>query len=178
MRIAETPRLVLRRFRIDDAAAFYALNVDPEVIRYTGDPPFASVDAARDFVERYLGDVVVPNDDLSRWAVVERGGDEMIGFCGLRRQPSGEVDLGFRLLRRLWGRGYATEAARAALEVGFGRYGLDAIVARAHVENAASLAVIGKLQMRHRGHVDEDGMRLAVFVLGRGDPGAGKLSPR
>jgi RimJ/RimL family protein N-acetyltransferase len=100
MRIAETPRLVLRRFRIDDAAAFYALNVDPEVIRYTGDPPFASVDAARDFVERYLGDVVVPNDDLSRWAVVERGGDEMIGFCGLRRQPSGEVDLGFRLLRR------------------------------------------------------------------------------
>ncbi len=114
--ITRTERLTLRRFELADAEAMHALNGDPEVTRYVGDPPFESLDAAGDFVTGYLRDVALPEGDLSRWAVVENATGDVLGFCGLRRQADATVDLGYRLLRRAWGRGYATEAARATLE--------------------------------------------------------------
>lgn len=163
MLIAQTPRLTLRRFRLEDADALFALNGDPEVTRYVGDPPFESVEAAQVFVTDYLRDVALPNDDLSRWAVVEHQTNEVLGFCGLRRQPDGEVDLGYRLLRRAWGRGYATEAARVTLDVGFGRFALPAISAHADVENLGSLRVMEKLGMRFRAFAEHHGRRVAFY---------------
>jgi ribosomal-protein-alanine N-acetyltransferase len=166
--IARTERLTLRRFDLTDAEAMHALNGDPEVTRYVGDPPFESVDAARDFVTGYLRDVALPEGDLSRWAVVENETGDVLGFCGLRRQADGTVDLGYRLLRRAWGQGYATEAARATLEVGFGRFGLSVITAHADVENLASLRVLEKLGMTFRAFAEHDGRRVAFYEISRG----------
>lgn len=168
MLIARTERLILRRFDLADAEALHALNGDPEVTRYVGDPPFESVDAARDFVAGYLRDVALPEGDLSRWAVVEHATGDVLGFCGLRRQPDASVDLGYRLVRRAWGRGYATEAARATLEVGFGRFGLTAITAHADVENLASLRVMEKLGMTFRAFAEHAGRRVAFYEIARG----------
>lgn len=153
----ETARLVLREFEPDDAAALVELNSDPDVLRYTGDKPFESVEAARRFLEAYPD---YRTNGFGRWAVLLRSSGEFAGWCGLKR-VDGEVDLGYRLHRRFWGSGIATEAARASVAHGFFELGLDQIVARAWAQNLASIRVIEKCGLRywkHARHFDTDGV--------------------
>ncbi len=143
-----TDRLILRAMTPDDAEAFYRLNSHPEVMRYTGEPPIASVEVARDAIANY------PDWDdpgYGRWGCVlrsEGAGAAPIGFCGLKYLPeTGEVDIGYRLLPTYWGRGLATEAAKATLEFGFTTLALPEIVAMVLPGNAPSLRVLAKLGM-------------------------------
>lgn len=153
--VAATARLELREFAVAEAANFYQLNADPEVVRYTGDGPFASVAEARDFLARYDN---YQRDGFGRWSCYLKETGAYIGWCGLNRKPArDEVDIGFRLHRRYWGRGYATEAAQAALELGFGHFGLSKVVGRARGDNAASHAVLRKLGMQPAFAFAEDG---------------------
>lgn len=141
--LIETPRLLLREFTPEDAEQIYLLNADPEVIRYTGDDAFASVAAARDFLQRYD---VYRRYGMGRLAVIRRSDGQWLGWCGLKYHPDQEiVDLGFRFFRRFWGQGYATEAGRACLEYGFRNLQLDVIVAHAMQANGASIRVLEKL---------------------------------
>lgn len=153
--VARTPRLILKRFSIRDAADFFELNSDPEVIRFTGDAPFASVAEARKFLRGYS------HYDLhgfGRWSLYLTETKEYIGFCGLNfSERKGEVDLGFRLLRRFWTKGYATEAGFASLRIGFSNYKLEKIVGRAMKANTASLHVLEKLGMTFEKEFEEDG---------------------
>ena len=144
--VFETDRLVLKKFNLTDAQGFYELNLDPEVIRHTGDVPFASVAEAESFIRSYDHYI---RYGFGRWSVFIRDSGDYIGFCGLNyRSALVEVDVGFRILKRYWGQGYATEAARGCLLYGFKEYALDRIVARAMRENLASHRVIQKLGMR------------------------------
>ena len=146
--ILETPRLLLREFGEEDAPHFFELNEDPEVVRYTGDPPFASVEEARQFLLNYDQ---YRKYGYGRWAVLlkpqdAKGIPTWIGWCGLKYIPElEETDIGFRFYRRYWGQGYATEAARACLDYGFGPLGLNRIVGRAMEENGASVRVLEKI---------------------------------
>ncbi len=153
--IIKTARLTLREFSIEDAQGLYELNLDTEVLRYTGDIPFASVSAAEDFIRNYKN---YDRDGFGRWSVFLKEAGEYIGFCGLNYRPAlDEVDLGFRLLRVHWGKGYATEAGSASLSHGFRGLGLRRIVARAMRENITSHRVIQKLGMRFEKEFIEDG---------------------
>jgi RimJ/RimL family protein N-acetyltransferase len=153
--VLETDRLVLKRFSPGDARSFYELNLDPEVIRYTGDVPFASVAEAEAFIRNYDH---YERYGFGRWSVFIRNSGDYIGFCGLNyRLALDEVDVGFRLLRRYWGNGYATEAARGSLLYGFKGYALDKIVARAMQENMASIRVLQKLGMRFEKAFEAEG---------------------
>lgn len=150
----ETPRLRLREFRADDAEALYRLNSDPDVMRYTGEPPFADLEAARNFLEHYSYEP----EGFGRWAVTLGETGEFMGFCGLERlKPRGDVDLGFRLFRRYWASGYATEAGKASLQAGFERFGLDEIISRVMRENGPSISVLQKLGMTYREMIEADG---------------------
>lgn len=150
--LLETPRLRLRDFDPDrDAPALYALNLDPEVVRYTGDGPFESVAATRDFFAARVAEYA--RLGMGRWLVELRATGEPLGWCGLKRLPpsdprAGEVDLAYRFFRRHWGHGYATEASRVCLDYGFGPLGLPKILIRARAENTASLNVARKLGAR------------------------------
>ena len=73
----------------------------------------------------------------------------VLGWCGLKRHGDGQVDLGYRLLRSAWGRGYATEASKACLEWGFQEAGLDTIIGRVARANTASIRVLEKVGMRY-----------------------------
>jgi ribosomal-protein-alanine N-acetyltransferase len=165
----DTPRLILRELDIDDAPSMVALNDDPEVVRYTGDGPFASLEAARAFVEAYRRDVY-PRDGFGRWAVVPKAGQpragDNVGFCGLRRDGD-DVDLGYRLTRDTWGLGYATEAGRACLAWGFAHANLERIIARAHVDNARSIRVLEKLGMTFVSSIDMEGMPGVLYEMHR-----------
>lgn len=165
--IAETGRLLLRQFSSADAQGFYEMNNDPLVLQYTGDKPFASLADAAAFIASYDH---YAHYGYGRWAVISRTNNTFIGFCGLKHTPAtGEVDIGFRLQRQYWGKGYATEAAKAALKVGFMQYHLPMIIARAIVDNQASIAVIQKLGMRFRATFAENQQQWAIFELTRQD---------
>jgi [ribosomal protein S5]-alanine N-acetyltransferase len=144
--IAITERLYLREMNVDDAEQAFLLNSDPEVVRHTGDGPFASVEAAREFLAAYRDYKV---NGLGRWAVLRKADDVWLGWCGLKRHPNGDVDLGYRLLREHWGQGYATEAGRACLELGFTRFSIDTIIGRVALKNVASVRVLEKLGMTY-----------------------------
>ena len=142
--ITETPRLILREFALDDAKSMWELNSDPEVIKYTGDPPFASVEKAREFLLNYKD---YEKNGFGRWAVITKASNSFIGWCGLKLNEQNLVDLGFRFFRKEWNKGYATEAAEACLEHGFLKLNLNEIIGRVASENKASIKVLEKLSM-------------------------------
>lgn len=144
--LIETPRLVLREFTVDDAYKIWELNSDPEVIKYTGDPPFETVENARDFLNNYMD---YENNGFGRWAVIRKDSNAFIGWCGLKLNEQNLIDLGFRFFRREWNKGYATEAAKACLEYGFMELNINEIIGRVAKENMGSIKVLEKLSMEY-----------------------------
>ena len=142
--ICETERLILREFELTDAPLLYLLNADPEVIRFTGDSAFSSVDEATTFLRNYNE---YKKYGFGRWAVVLKATNRFIGWCGLKLNEEQLVDIGFRFFRRDWGKGFATESAHAALTYGFNHLGIQQIIARSSTDNLASIRVIEKLGM-------------------------------
>jgi [ribosomal protein S5]-alanine N-acetyltransferase len=141
----ETKRLVMREFREEDAVGMYELNSDRDVIRYTGDDPFTSVEAARDFIRKYDG---YATTGFGRLTILLKPTMEYAGWCGLKYDTvSSETDLGFRLHKKFWSKGYATEASLKCVEFGFNELKLDKIIGRAMQENIASIKVLKKVGM-------------------------------
>jgi len=143
--ILETERLILREFEISDARCMYELNADPDVIRYTGDPAFDSIDEARVFLGNYSD---YKRNGYGRWAVILKETEEFIGWCGLKLNEENFVDIGFRIFKEQWGKAYASEAAKATLAYGFQTLNLDEIIGRAVADNLASIRILEKLKMK------------------------------
>ena len=143
-----TDRLVLRRWRDEDRAPFAALNADAETMRFLGGPmPRERSDAMVAYLERHWAE-----RGFGVWAVEAPGVAPLIGAVGLNRlrfdPPGGPaVEILWRLHRDFQGRGYATEAARAAAAWAFARTDLREIVAIAAPANRASIRVMEKLGM-------------------------------
>ena len=145
--ILETPRLILREMTKDDAVNAYQLNLDPDVIRYTGDQSFASIQEAVQFLENYEH---YKTYGFGRWAVIEKTNAEFLGWCGLKFDPAvSEHDIGFRFFKRHWNKGFATESANACLRLGFEKHSIPVIVGRAMNENLASIHVLQKIGLSY-----------------------------
>lgn len=153
MESIRTARLLLRDWREADVEAFAALSADPEVMTHY--PALATAAQSRATVEHWQA--ALDAGDFGHWALEEAQTGRFVGAAGLMvpRRPlpcSPCVEVGWRLARAHWGRGYASEAARAALASGFGRGGLDEIVSFTARGNARSRAVMERLGMaRDRG---------------------------
>lgn len=151
-----TPRLLMRQLFEKDAGELYLLNSDPEVLRYTGDKPFASVEEARAFIRGYGQYALYRRGRLGMF-MKETGA--FVGWCGLKYHPeNGETELGFRLKREYWNQGYATEAARASLHYGFNVLELSTIMGRVMKGNTASVRVLEKIGMRYWKGFDFEGV--------------------
>lgn len=152
----ETKRLILREFREDDWLAMAAYWSDaryqrlyPELVDSEG--------AVRDLVGTFLaGQVEQPR---VRWqlAVVSQEDDRLIGNCGIRVNEIelAEGNIGYELNPDYWGRGYATEAARAIVGFGFSELGLHRVCAECVADNTASAHVLEKLGMRREAYFRE-----------------------
>ncbi len=169
-----TGRLLLRRWRPGDLEPFAAMNADPEVMELFPAPlDRASSDALVERIEAGFAE-----HGFGLWAVEAAPNNGFIGFTGLS-VPGFEaaftpaVEIGWRLARRAWGQGYATEAARAALHAAFGPLGLAEVVSFTSVANLRSQAVMRRLDMTHDPTEDFDhpslppDHRLARHVLYR-----------
>ena len=147
--IIDTLRLRLRCWTVLDRDAFAALNADPEVMLDQGGP--LSREASDAKLDHYAG--AFQQNGYCRWLVESREG-EFVGYTGVMPSPSGHplglhVEIGWRLVRRKWGHGYATEAAGAALKDAFVRVGLPEVLAYTTPENLRSQAVMARLKL-HR----------------------------
>lgn len=145
----ETPRLLLRPFTVADAPAMHAIYSDPEVMRFVGNGPVASLPATEKMLRDYADHQ--SRRGFSFWAVAERATGALVGDAGLYEGSGAEVELGYTLARASWGRGYATEAARAWLEAAFRVHGLDEVVALVEPANTGSIRVVEKLRMARAG---------------------------
>jgi len=132
--VLETERLLLRDHEPQDLDAFCAMEMDPEVRRFVGGRPRTREEAEERF--RNAGGLC---------AAVLKAENRYIGRCGLHPMPGGGVGLGFYIARAYWGRGFATEAARAFVEYGFRELKLRRILASVEVGNEASVRVLEKL---------------------------------
>ena len=167
MEIITTKRLYLRQSTTADAEHTYLLNLDPDVIKYTGDPPFKSIEEARKFLENY--EAYYAKYKMGRWYAFLKENDEFIGWCGLKyHSDTGEVDLGYRLLKKHWNKGYTTEASIACIQYGFEELGLNRIIAQADVANAASVKVMKKIGMQFLSDADFDGEPGVVYQVEKG----------
>lgn len=144
----ETPRLVLRQWLASDRQPFAALNGDPNVTQYLLPLTASESDALADRLAASIDE-----HGWGFWAVEAPGVASFIGFVGLKPLAPAlpfapGVEIGWRLARPYWGRGYASEAAEAALRVGFEQLGLEEIVAFTVPANARSRAVMDRVGMR------------------------------
>lgn len=161
--ILETERLIVRELDEDDAEAVLAFNGDPLVMRTTGEPLWSDLAETRRRLRDYPD---YREHGHGRWGLVLRGEGRLIGFNGLKYLPElGEVDLGYRLRRDCWGRGFATESSLAIARFGFEVLGLERILGLVLPGNHASVRVLEKIGMRREGSVEYDGALAERWVL-------------
>lgn len=146
-----TERLRLRPWRDDDVDALTVIDGDPKVMRYIGDGSVRTRQQTEAAIERMRRGW--QDNGFGIFAIETRDTATMIGWTGLAipkflPEVLPAVEVGWRLNRRYWGQGFATEAARRVLRFGFDDARLDRIVSICHVDNHASVKVMTKLGMR------------------------------
>jgi RimJ/RimL family protein N-acetyltransferase len=153
-----TARLLLRPWRATDLVPLAAMSADPEVMEFL--TPFADRAALAAWAARRL-DGHWRDHGFGQWVVELPGAAGFVGIVGLAVVPyaahfTPAVEIAWRLARSVWGRGYATEAARAALDYGFGVLGLDEIVSVTVPQNWRSRRVMERLGMTRESEDDFD----------------------
>lgn len=172
--ILETDRLWLREFVPEDAQAFFELNSDPEVMRYTGNTCTKSVEEARQgLCERPIQEYRTRG--FGRRAVVLKSNHKLIGLAGLKYLDDlGEVDLGYRLLQEYWGQGLATEASLACVQYGFQTLRLPRILGLVETANVRSVRVLEKTGFVFEKMIDYRLQQVAQYVI---EPSATIVTP-
>ena len=150
----ETGRLLLRGWRDADVEPYARLCADPEVMRFIGSGAILSRGQAEDQVSRFVRHW--DERGFGLWALEEKESGAFAGFAGLAYQEDWtegghRTEIGWRLDRAFWGRGLATESARAGVDHGLGKLGLERIISIIQPENVASRRVAEKAGLTLRG---------------------------
>jgi ribosomal-protein-alanine N-acetyltransferase len=146
---AETERLILRELTPTDDKGMFELDSDPEVHRYLGNKPVTSIEQSRQEIA-FIRTQYAENG-IGRWAVIEKTSGNFVGWSGLKlnkkevNKHSSFYDIGYRLIKKYWGKGYATESAMAALNYGFNELKLKEIYGMADINNTGSNRILTKL---------------------------------
>ena len=145
---AETDRLILRELVSADAGGMFELDADPEVHRFLGNHTVHLLSESAAAIEAIRQQYT--DNGIGRWAVLEKTTDSFIGWGGLKliKEPVNKhvnyYDMGYRLIKRYWGKGYASEIAAVTLTYGFEELNLNEICAMVHIDNGASRHVLEK----------------------------------
>lgn len=170
---AETERLILREILPTDVDGLFELDSDPEVHRYLGNHPVTDkeqITAVINFIRQQYQD-----HGIGRWAVTDKKNNGFIGWAGLKwvTEPTNGhknyYDLGYRLIRKFWGRGIATEAACASLSYAFIELQAREVYGMADTENAASNRILQKAGLTLMERFDYDGSIHNWYRISRAD---------
>jgi ribosomal-protein-alanine N-acetyltransferase len=149
----ETERLILRNIQTSDIDGMFELDSDPEVHKYLGNKPFT----AKSQTENNIKEIIkqYENYGIGRWAMVNKQTNEFMGWSGLKFNTitvngfTNFYDVGYRIIKRFWRKGYATESSIAALEYGFKRLDLDTIYGITDKDNQASHQILLKIGLNY-----------------------------
>lgn len=165
--VLQTDRLTLRPFRAGDLDAYAAMCSDPQVMEFlSADGSLLSRADAWRQMAMFLGHWELRG--YGTWAVEERASGEFVGRVGLHC-PEGWPDreLGWTIARKFWGRGYASEAARASIAHAFGPLGWTHLVSLIHPDNHRSARLAERLGHRIHGVAEIRGLHLTLYRLDR-----------
>jgi RimJ/RimL family protein N-acetyltransferase len=165
----ETARLILRGFALDDIDAHGRIFSDPLVTRFLPRGPYPA-DKAHDIASRTISYFIEHwvQHGFGVWAVIDKASGALIGQCGLNKlEEAPDVEVLYLLDRPFWGRGLATEGARASVEAGFTSVGLRRIVGLTKPENDASQRVLEKVGLRYEKDAVFFGIVVRCFGLER-----------
>ena len=146
----ETERLIIRDITHQDLDGMFVMDSDPEVHRYLGNKPIKEKAEAL----KYINDVQKQYAErgIGRWAMELKETGEFIGWCGLRlytdytfNNLTNFYDIGYRLQRKFWGNGYATEASKACLRYAFKKLKLESVYGITEMGNEASHRILLKI---------------------------------
>ena len=162
--IIETERIILRELDEIDLKPLTEIYADPDVMRYVGKGIVLSAEQAgksivnwKKYYERFK---------FGNWATVEKETGAFIGLCGLSWLPdNSDIEVSYLFSKPAWGKGYATETAKAILDFGFNKLGLKRIAALVYPENTPSIHVIEKLGMKPEGEKEFFGKKLLFYSL-------------
>jgi ribosomal-protein-alanine N-acetyltransferase len=163
----QTSQLHLRPYRMKDIDDLHRLWTDPKVRKYLWDDIVISREQAASVVQSSIS--CFKTHDFGQWLVLSRSEGSLVGFCGFRFfGDQREIELLYGVAPAYWGRGLATEAARAALRYGFEECGFERVYAGADPPNTASFRVMEKLGMTFSRRTFINGMEAIYYVLSRG----------
>ena len=156
-----TERLILRKLTRDDVDNIFLLDSNPDVMKYVGVPAVSNKAESEKMIDNILNQY--QKNGTGRLAVIEKESNQFIGWSGIKLLTD-EVngfknvyELGYRFLPEFWGKGYATESAKASLDLGFNQLNADKIYAYADVENQSSNHILTKIGFENKGSfLDKD----------------------
>jgi len=155
-------RLLFRELLPSDQDSLFEMDSDPDVHRYLGNTPVQSIDEIKTAITMIRKQY--EENGVARMAVILKGTGEFLGWAGLKlvkQEINGHTnhyDLGYRFMKKHWGKGYATEAAKAFVDHGFNMMFLSKINAYADAGNVNSHAVLEKAGLLKMGTFDDDGV--------------------
>jgi RimJ/RimL family protein N-acetyltransferase len=176
----ETERLVLRRFTMGDVGNLADLDADPDVMRFVnGGIPTSRDEIENEFLPAFL-DYYQRYQEYGFWAAIERSTEDFLGWFHFRPRDGaalGQVELGYRLRKSAWGKGYATEGSRGLIRKGFTESGVQLVTAEALAANVASRRVMEKagltlLRTFHQPWPDaaaDDELEIVEYALRKAD---------
>ncbi|MEI6408142.1 MAG: GNAT family N-acetyltransferase [Bacteroidota bacterium] len=170
---AETARLILRELLPEDDQGMFDLDSDPEVHRFLGNNPVTDIEQVRAVIQ-FVRQQYIDNG-IGRWAMIERETGDFIGWTGLklvtemRNNHINYIDVGYRLIRKFWGRGFATESTKASLVYGFHEMGLENIYATTEIGHLASRHVLEKSGLKLIEIYESEGMQYNWLQITRAD---------
>jgi ribosomal-protein-alanine N-acetyltransferase len=157
----ETQRLIIRDLEKQDAKGIFELDSDPDVHEFLGKNPIKTIAEASKVID-YIRNQYI-NNGIGRWAVIDKKTKDFIGWTGLKyeqmiRKEFSYYDLGYRLRKKYWGKGIATESAIASLNYGFEKLDLKEIGAAADVNHTASNKILRKIGLEFIETLDFEGV--------------------
>ncbi len=164
--VLQTPHLVLRPWTTGDAGTLFDILQEKNILQYFPAPGPPGHEIVGAYIQRQM--VHWEGYGYGHWAVTLSGQGQILGWDGLEFLPElGECEVAYLLSRKVWGCGYATEAARAALRFGFETCGLENIIGLVHPENAASIRVLEKCGLSPVDRIHLWGMELRRYRIER-----------
>ncbi|WP_299438367.1 GNAT family N-acetyltransferase [uncultured Aquimarina sp.] len=147
----ETERLIIRELEEYDTKGIFELDSDPDVHEYLGKKPIKTMEEAKQAID-FIRNQYLENG-IGRWAIIDKKTEDFIGWTGLKykqrlRKDFSYYDLGYRLRKKYWGNGIATETAIESLKYGFEKFNLKEIGAAADVNHVASNKILKKIGLK------------------------------
>ncbi len=148
----ETDRLILREIIDSDINNLFELDSNSEVHKYLGGKPVSEKKQIEQVIKSIRKQYL--ENGIGRWAIVEKSTNHFLGWTGLKlvtenvNNQTNYYDIGYRLIRKFWGYGFATESAIASLKYGFDNLKITEIYAAAHIDNIASNKILNKIGLK------------------------------